>query len=233
MTPAVDELRWPDDTARPDSDADLRAAIHARPLPPDQRRRPGVAPGAARPVTATPARTRSRKEHPMSNDRDRDPLELYEAQVRFLNARFKMCGLNADWCVSAWHIGPGCPPNTVSGDAYLLDEEDGDWALVRRWYRDDVEIVAGTLDEDVNDRIDQIAYWSTADFKDVIKRHGIVLRSHLLALALSGTTVTHNAKKEMPNGYRVEVNFGLYTGPGTVVGFHEERGADVDLEVKP
>lgn len=36
---------------------------------------------------------------------------------------FKPCGLNADWCVSAWHLSDG-EPNTNSGDFYLLDTED-------------------------------------------------------------------------------------------------------------
>ena len=34
------------------------------------------------------------------------------------------CGLNADWCVQAWHFGPTGAPNTHQGDYYILDLED-------------------------------------------------------------------------------------------------------------
>ena len=51
------------------------------------------------------------------------------------------CGLNADWCVEAWHFGPTGTPNQHSGDYYILDLEDPDDAdafeLVRRFYADD------------------------------------------------------------------------------------------------
>ena len=34
------------------------------------------------------------------------------------------CGLNADWCIQAWHYGTN-EPNSVDGDYYVLDNEDG------------------------------------------------------------------------------------------------------------
>jgi|TARA_R110002051_G_scaffold238349_2_gene299087 hypothetical protein len=34
------------------------------------------------------------------------------------------CGLNADWCIEAWHYGTSTP-NSVDGDYYVLDNEDG------------------------------------------------------------------------------------------------------------
>ena len=43
------------------------------------------------------------------------------------------CGLNADWCVQAWHLGDG-EPNRLDGDLYLLDTEDGHWEIVSRHY---------------------------------------------------------------------------------------------------
>lgn len=59
---------------------------------------------------------------------------------------FKPCGLNADWCVSAWHLSKG-EPNTTSGDFYLLDTEKkdegtGDWlfSVVQRNYPPDDEM---------------------------------------------------------------------------------------------
>ncbi len=67
------------------------------------------------------------------------------------------CGLNADWSVAAWYLGP--PPgkddlgrNRTEGGFYLLDTEDDDqdgidqYALVRRYYEDGE-----------NDRIEEVA----------------------------------------------------------------------------
>ena len=45
-------------------------------------------------------------------------------------------GLNADWNSAAYFLGPGTP-NRTPGAAYLLDNEDGEWEIVRRWYADD------------------------------------------------------------------------------------------------
>lgn len=41
------------------------------------------------------------------------------------------CGLNADWICAAWHFGPSPRPNTTAGDIYVLDNEDGTFAVVR------------------------------------------------------------------------------------------------------
>lgn len=57
----------------------------------------------------------------------------------YMAARHKLvddCGLNADWGVSAYHLGDGAP-NHEPGGVYLLDNEDGTWDIVRRYYRDD------------------------------------------------------------------------------------------------
>ena len=43
------------------------------------------------------------------------------------------CGLNADWCVSSWHLSGG-EANLTSGDTYLIDNEDGTYQAFRRWY---------------------------------------------------------------------------------------------------
>ena len=47
------------------------------------------------------------------------------------------CGLNADWSVSAWHIGPSGTPNWHDGDFYIVDNEDDTYAIVQRFHRDD------------------------------------------------------------------------------------------------
>ena len=72
------------------------------------------------------------------------------------------CGLNADWCVSAWFIKPAVVvydresvPNMSDGSAYLTDDEDGTFSIVRRYYSDDD-----------NDRIDTVA--SFERFADAI-----------------------------------------------------------------
>ena len=55
-----------------------------------------------------------------------------------LNERLQPVGLNADWCVSAWHLGPGVVPNTQNGDWYVIDTEADEpqpyYDVVRRWY---------------------------------------------------------------------------------------------------
>lgn len=40
------------------------------------------------------------------------------------------CGLNADWSVTAWRLSPG--RTNIDPGQYLLDLEDGIWAVVRR-----------------------------------------------------------------------------------------------------
>lgn len=61
------------------------------------------------------------------------------------------CGLNADWCVQAWHFGPAPLPNHKDGDYYICDLEDSDtpdaFEVVRRYYdasggNDEIETVA-------------------------------------------------------------------------------------------
>jgi len=65
----------------------------------------------------------------------------------------RQCGLNADWSVSAWHLGPSAEPNLTDGDMYLTDDEDGYMSLVQRSYGDEMD--GG------NDMIDQICRWSS------------------------------------------------------------------------
>ena len=60
----------------------------------------------------------------------------------------KPCGLNADWSVRAWHLGPGKVPNMTDGDVYILDDEQGGFSVVRRWYEregGEVEVVGSKL----------------------------------------------------------------------------------------
>jgi hypothetical protein len=50
-------------------------------------------------------------------------LSLHRTMADLLTSRFgPQVGLNADWCVSAWK---------VSDDLFWLDQEDGNWELVR------------------------------------------------------------------------------------------------------
>lgn len=63
----------------------------------------------------------------------------------------RRCGLNADWCWQAWHLGPGCEPNLTSGDFYILENEDEKcFSVVQRFYEDDG-----------NDRVDEIGHFQT------------------------------------------------------------------------
>jgi hypothetical protein len=74
-----------------------------------------------------------------------------------LNKRYPQCGLNADWAVHAWYCGDN-EPNTVSGEIYIVEDEDigADEAkrfyVVKRSYADDmlsetdgVQDIAGPL----------------------------------------------------------------------------------------
>lgn len=54
---------------------------------------------------------------------------------RKLTELFTPCGLHADWCVRTWHV-MGKLPNLGLG-VYLLDQEDGNWAMVWRRAADD------------------------------------------------------------------------------------------------
>jgi len=50
---------------------------------------------------------------------------------------FVQCGLNADWCVTSYHLGPSGEPNKNSGDMYLVDNEDGTWSIMQVVYPTD------------------------------------------------------------------------------------------------
>lgn len=68
-----------------------------------------------------------------------------ERALREVGLPVKPCGLNADWCVSAWHLSNGTP-NQKDGDYYLLDTEetndDGDclFEIVTRFYATDDDL---------------------------------------------------------------------------------------------
>ena len=81
-----------------------------------------------------------------TDQRDTDPSDA----LRAAGLPVRPCGLNADWCVRAWHLGPSTTPNMVSGDLYLthdpVDRHDAcAWYVVRR-----------TLDEDTDDMSDEL-----------------------------------------------------------------------------
>ena len=80
-------------------------------------------------------------------------------QAKARGVRLAFCGLNADWCIDAWHVHSGATPNTQSGDLYLLQDDEGDhpYQLVVRTHTgtlttpdggNDIitEIVAGDLE---------------------------------------------------------------------------------------
>lgn len=73
-----------------------------------------------------------------------------------LSHHFTACGLNADWCVSAWHVGDN-EPNTVSGDIYVVEEED-DFDEPARFF-----VVQRFYEDDDNDEINELAGPLTAE----------------------------------------------------------------------
>lgn len=55
--------------------------------------------------------------------------KVVELALQMHNLPYRPCGLNADWSVSAWHIGPSKRPNRADEDGpqlYLLDNETDD-----------------------------------------------------------------------------------------------------------
>ena len=70
---------------------------------------------------------------------------------RALGITYPACGLNADWCVQAWYLdGPAEEANLVSGGLYLLDNEDGTYLIVKRYYEDEDGVYEGDGDRVVD-----------------------------------------------------------------------------------
>lgn len=66
--------------------------------------------------------------------KERNGMQLKsEDVVDVFDAMFTQCGLNADWCVCAWHLGIG-EPNKTDGELYLIDNEDESYSIVIRHY---------------------------------------------------------------------------------------------------
>lgn len=80
------------------------------------------------------------------------------------NLPLRSCGLNADWSVMAWHLGPSAIPNRTSGDLYLLEDEEDEssFTLVRRH-------IVGEDSLDGNDEIVEIAWGSLEVVLDVAR----------------------------------------------------------------
>lgn len=67
---------------------------------------------------------------------------------------FRSCGSNADWSISAWHVGPSKVPNTNEGDVYVLeDDETSNYFVSRRWYDD----------EEMGDEIEDLGTFATLE----------------------------------------------------------------------
>jgi hypothetical protein len=79
--------------------------------------------------------------------------EWWDLQDQAISKRLgQNVGLNADWSVSAWHLGSSQVPNIEGGDAYLLDNEDDTFSVVQRFYVDDD--YAGISAQDRRDNAD-------------------------------------------------------------------------------
>ena len=97
-----------------------------------------------------------------------------------LSSELTACGLNADWNCQAWHIGPSTHPNSTGGDWYILDNEDGTYSLVERWYleTDDGTGYPGMPDEyrddeycdGHNDFVREAAHWSGEELARTIEQ---------------------------------------------------------------
>ena len=76
-----------------------------------------------------------------------------ETTTSKLARQFTHCGLNADWCVSAWcvkHSGQG--PNLGRG-VYITDNEDETYSVVSRDFDEDELTVVLTLPDSQIDAI--------------------------------------------------------------------------------
>jgi hypothetical protein len=82
----------------------------------------------------TPRRRKLREAH-CDIDKAADAVEsVLWRTVPTMPEGFTRCGLNGDWNCDAWHVGPSTNANERGGDLYLLDNEEGGWIVVRRWY---------------------------------------------------------------------------------------------------
>ena len=109
----------------------LAAGGEAGPEAPSGRRG-GVARVPARPVLACVLRRGGGRvlwRAPVSAE----AMSLAVWRRKLWEMGLRRCGLNADWSVEAWHVDRGTP-NDRGGDIYLIEDDDGTWALVQRWY---------------------------------------------------------------------------------------------------
>lgn len=89
--------------------------------------------------------------------------DIWSQFVQWYTADNRDCGLNADWCVSAWHIGPSSVPNKNNGDFYIVDDEDGTYGIVQRFHRDDDNDEINEIVHDIGDR-EWILQWGYDSF---------------------------------------------------------------------
>ena len=81
-----------------------------------------------------------------------DPMRaILKAAADDRGVCFASCGLNADWCVSAFCLSDAIP-NITQGAYYIIDEEDDTWSLVRRFHDPDEEAEPNPHDDEVYDK---------------------------------------------------------------------------------
>lgn len=80
-----------------------------------------------------------------------DPMRgILEAAADDRGVCFVSCGLNADWCVSAFCLSDAAP-NITQGAYYIIDQEDDTWSLVRRFHDPDDEAEPNPHDDEAYD----------------------------------------------------------------------------------
>ena len=91
------------------------------------------------------------------DDVNSSPDDVYRCNSCYIDMRlastlkYPTCGLNADWCVQAWYLdGPWSEANLTSGGTYLLDNEDGTYLIVKRYYEDEDGVYEGDGDRVVD-----------------------------------------------------------------------------------
>lgn len=183
-----------------------------------------------------------------------DIIPIHNRETECLAAAFVPCGLNADWATTAYHLSAerftGHAPNKVSGDYYLVENEEvpGAWFVCIRTYAADrpgldslddlVETVAkfDTIADACKWLADAVsqAHYLLSPPEDLNDAMGVPFSADRLASPdLAGPMGPHiylhdriHCSGELPESQQVAIGFGdLIVGSVTGYGYGPERFA--------
>ena len=65
-------------------------------------------------------------------------MELNRRRSAFISKYLPAArGTGADWSVNAWSVDNDNPREGFKGERFIVEDENGDWSLVRRFTRDE------------------------------------------------------------------------------------------------